>query len=63
MKFDIVIAVLGGMVWGVFVGYAYAGVGNESAVLVGFLYGAGWAVLWMALSLIREAVRKRRSNR
>jgi hypothetical protein len=63
LKLDIAIAVIGGLAWGALVGYAYWGIGDEKAIVIGVLYGLGWALLWMVASLIRSAIQRRRAEK
>lgn len=55
LRSDIVIAVVGGIIWGSMNGWTYASIGRADAVLQGVIYGVVWAAAWLVVSYTREA--------
>lgn len=61
MWVDIVLALAGGLTFGVTQGLAAVTAGDESPALVGAIYAVAWAALWMAVATHRESIRSRRA--
>jgi hypothetical protein len=60
---DIIIAIVGGIIWGAMTGWNLATLGEPDPILTGVLNGVVWAAAWLVIAYTRDAYLRSRKKK